>query len=105
MKVRVLALLVSALAFAQPGIALPISTCANVGLPVGGIVDIQCTVFSNGSPNTFNLQPLMTQAGALLSDNDYQAAYFPVINGDPTTLPDTSSGLLNQNLWQAVLFF
>lgn len=105
MRIGVFAVIVSGLAFAQTAIAAPINTCVDVGVPVGGIVDIQCTVYSNGSPDTFNLQPLMTQGGALLSNNDYGAAYYPVINADPTTLADNSSGLWNQSLWQAVIYF
>jgi hypothetical protein len=35
------------------------------------------------------------------------AGYFVVINGNPSTMPDNSGagGLLNQSLWQTVLYF
>jgi hypothetical protein len=102
-KFQVFALGVSLLSFAPRGFAD--STCANVGTPVNGIVSITCDLFYNGATTQFNLLPLMTQNGALLSNNDFVTNYTVVINGNPATLPDNSTGLFNQSLWDAVLFF
>jgi len=46
----------------------------------------------------------MTQNGAPLSLNDFAANYTVVINGNPSTLADNTSGLFNTNLWEAILF-
>src|SRR5579871_5778743 len=102
-KLLPLSLLVCGFVSVPVALAAPVNSCGNVGVPVGGIVDIQCTFYSDGSPNAFNLQPLMTQNGAALSDNDYPAGYFVLFSGNVTTATDNASGLLNPSLWQAVI--
>lgn len=103
--VKFLSLAVFALSLVQKGFADPLNSCFNVGIPVEGIVSITCNLAYNGSPNTFDLSSLMTQSGSALSNNDYVSNYTVLINGNPSTLADDSTGLFNQSLWQAVLFF
>jgi PEP-CTERM motif len=103
-KFRLSALAVSALALSQISFAAPINSCVNVGSPVNGLVFITCNLYYNGSPNTFDLSGLMTQGGALLSANDFVDNYTVIINGNPSTLADNSTGLFNQSLWEAVLY-
>ena len=65
-----------------------------------------CNLYDNGTYDNFiDLTPFETQGGALLSDNAVGAGFLVVINGDPTTLSDDSTGLWNQSLWQTVLYF
>jgi hypothetical protein len=64
-----------------------------------------CSLYNDVSSYTIDLTSVMTQGGANLYDNLVGAGYFVVINGDPNTLPDDTTGLLNQNLWTSVLFW
>jgi hypothetical protein len=103
-NLSVFASAVFALALTQTSFAAPINSCANVGTPVNGLVSISCNLYYNGSPNALNLASLMTQGGAQLSNNDFVSSYTVVINGNPNTLADNSSGLFNESLWEAVLY-
>lgn len=96
---------VAVLALCLPTAAFADSSCANVGTPVNGLVSINCNLYYNGTTNSFNLFPLMTQNGASLSNNDFVENYTVVINGNPKALADNSTGLFNQSLWAAVLYF
>ena len=99
---RVFALAALATLFSQ--VSFADSTCTNVGTPVNGLVKINCDFFYNGATTQFDLLPLLTQNGALLSKNDFVTNYTVVINGNPSTLADNSTGLFNQSLWEAVIF-
>lgn len=101
-KFRVLALAAVAALCCQ--VSFADSTCFNVGTPVNGYANITCNLYYNQPTTVFNLEPLMTQNGVLLSDNDFVTRYTVVINGDPATLADNATGLFNQSLWEAVLF-
>lgn len=101
-KFRILAL--AAVAALSSHVAIADSTCFNVGTPVNGYAYITCNLYYDQPTTTFNLEPLMTQNGVLLSDNDFVTRYTVVINGDPATLADNATGLFNQSLWEAVLF-
>ena len=96
---------ISVFALALPTASFADSTCVNVGTPVNGLVRITCNLFYNGTTNSFNLFPLMTQNGASLANNDFVENYTVIINGNPATLADNATGLFNQSLWEAVLFF
>ena len=101
-KFRVLALAALASLFSQ--VSFADSSCVNVGTPVNGLVSITCNFFYNQPTTQFDLFPLMTQDGALLSKNDFVTNYTVVINGDPHALADNATGLFNQSLWEAVIF-
>lgn len=69
-----------------------------------------CTLYSSPSTYTINLIPYLTDGGNFnlyegFIVNPLSDGYEVIINGDPNALPDDGTGLLNQNLWQAVLFF
>jgi len=102
-KFRLLGISVLALAFAQTGFAQ--NSCSNFGTPTGGYVNIECDLYYNQTPNSFDLSSLMTEDGSLLSNNDFGASYLVIIDGDPATLADNSSGLFDESLWEAVLYF
>ena len=122
MRIRALFFIALALVLAQTsfggtvaGSGGTISSCTNwPGSPItvppppdiGGVLYTQftCSLYGDVSSYTFDLTPLLTEGGALLSDNALGSAYFVVINGDPGSLPDDSTGLYNQSLWQTVLF-
>src|ERR1039458_836386 len=93
------------------GLSANVSSCANRSTsPVTGsdgilYTQFVCSLYYDASSNTIDLTSVMTQGGANLLDNTVGAGYLVVINGDPTTLADNSTGLLNQNLWAAVLFW
>jgi hypothetical protein len=104
-RIRTLAFGVLAFAFTQTGFAAPVNSCTNSGLPVAGVVTIDCNLYYNGSPNTFDLSGLMTQNGSPLSKNDFVSNYTVIINGNPNTLADDATGLFNTSLWEAVIFY
>jgi hypothetical protein len=99
-----------AFAVAQTSFGGTISSCANLpSSPVneGGTLYTQwdCSLYNDASSYTISLTPLETQGGAEFYTNLVSAGYIVVINGDPNTLPDDTTGLYNQSLWEAVLFF
>src|ERR1035437_10557756 len=76
-----------------------ISSCTNwPGSPtdIGGDLYTQftCSLYGDVSSYAFDLTPLLTEGGALLSDNAVGSARFVVINGDPGSLPDDSTGFV-----------
>ena len=117
MKTRALFFIALALALAQtsfgdisPANNGSISSCANLPtspITIQGTVYTQfdCSLYHDVSSYTIDLTPLMEQDGASLYDNLVGPGYVVVINGDPNTLPDDGTGLLNQNLWEAVLYW
>src|ERR1035437_8982255 len=117
MKIRTLLFIALALAVAPmsfgatvSGSGGTISSCTNLPSSptnVGGTLYTQfdCSLYNDVSSYSFDLTPLMTQDGANLYDNLVGAGYFVVINGDPNTLPDDGTGLVHQNLWEAVLYW
>lgn len=117
MRIRALLCVALALAFAQMSFGDiskanngSISSCANLPsspTTVQGTLYTQfdCSLYNDVSSYTIDLTPLMEQGGANLYDNLVGAGYFVVINGDPNALPDDNTGLLNQNLWEAVLYW
>lgn len=122
MRIRALFFIALALVLAQTsfggtvaGSGGTISSCTNwPGSPITeppppdplGVLYTQftCSLYGDVSSYTFDLTSLLTEGGALLSDNALASAYVVVINGDPASLPDDSTGLYNQSLWQTVLF-
>jgi hypothetical protein len=108
-KFRVLGLSVLALAFAQTALAQ--SSCVNFGTPTsGGIVNIECNLYYNQGPSSFNLAPLMEETSVSdLAENELGASYFVVINGDPNVISnsDANDAALFADVanWEAVLYF
>jgi hypothetical protein len=99
------AILVSAFALSQVSFAAPVNSCANVGQPVNGVASIACTFAYNGTPSTLSLLPYQTQNGSSVDFNDLGAGYVVLINGNPSTLADNTTGLFNTSLWESVLYF
>lgn len=107
MKTRSLLIAVLALAFAHPSFADTVSSCANTASsPINNgdgtfTAVIGCNLYNDVDTYTINLAPLLTEDtyGALTP------GYAIIINGDPNSLPDDSTGLLNESLWEAVLYF
>jgi hypothetical protein len=69
-----------------------------------------CTLYSSPSSYTIDLKPYLTDGGTVNLYGGFivtpvTPGYEVIINGDPNALPDDGTGLLNQNLWQAVLYF
>ena len=109
MRIQALFFTTLALALAQTSFA-DVSGCVNRStspITIGDIVYTQfdCSLYNDASTYTIDLKPLMTQGGASLSDNLVGPGYEVVINGDPNTLAPDSTGLFNQNLWVAVLYW
>jgi hypothetical protein len=120
-KISILSALLFSLVVPQMSFAGPVSGCVQ-----GGILDdgysgslygsgdyfgtFTCSLYPSASPYTINLTSYMTDNGTV---NLYEgsivspvtAGYIVVINGDPNTLSDDNSGLWNQSLWAAVLFW
>jgi hypothetical protein len=94
----------------RPASAGSISSCINTSpspINIDGTLytQIKCSLYNDASSYSIDLTTLMTQGGASLYDNLVGPGYLVVINGDPSTLPDDSTGLLDQNLWATVLFW
>jgi len=105
-KVSVLSAVLLALTVAQTSFAGTISTCTNLpNSNVNGTLytNYICDLYSAASSYTIDLTPNMTYDSAGFYDNIVGAGDIVVINGDPNTLSDDSSGLWNQSLWAAVL--
>jgi hypothetical protein len=112
MKTRALFFVALVLLLTQTSFGGTVSSCANLGLPyTAGNGDVYtrftCSLYNDASSYTISLTPFMSQNGTDPSNNWVGAGYLVVINGDPGSLPDNSNpgGLLNQSLWQTVLFF
>ena len=114
MKASIFPALLLALAVPQVSFADTASSCTNgpnnpvdYGPPYGTVVytDFVCSLYQDASSYTIDLTPNMSFDGANASDNYVGPAYFVLIDGDPNTLSDDSSGLWNQSLWAAVLYW
>jgi PEP-CTERM motif len=114
-KMSVLGALLLALAVPQMSFADPVSGCTNgqnssvdYGPDNGGIVvytDFVCSLYPSASSYTIDLTQNLTYDNADYYTNILGPGYIVVINGNPNTLSDDSSGLWNQSLWAAVLFW
>jgi len=101
------------LAVAPLGFGGVVSGCVNLATSpyTGGSGSLHtqftCSLYNDYTSYTIGLTTYETQGGASLADNAVGAGYFIVINGDPSSLPDNSNpgGLLDQSLWQTVLYF
>ena len=79
------------------------STSGCVSGPTNGVyTSFTCQLYNDASSYTLDLSAFI---GPDLTDNALGPGYITVINGDPASLPDNSTGLYNQNLWVSVLFF
>jgi len=129
MKASVLSALLLALALPQMSFADPASGCVQGvilddgnGGAVYGSGDFYgtftCNLYPSASSYTIDLTPYLTDGGTVnLYDgfivSPLTPGYGVVINGDPSVLADNSiggvptggSGLFDQNLWAAVLYF
>jgi PEP-CTERM motif len=107
-KVSILPALLFVLMISQPVFAGPVSGCVNgPNYDAGGTtyVDFTCDLYDSPTSYTIDLTPNLTYDGAGFYDNVVGAGYAVVITGDPNTLSDDSSGLWNQSLWDAVLYW
>ncbi|MGD1063850.1 MAG: PEP-CTERM sorting domain-containing protein [Terracidiphilus sp.] len=107
-KVSILPALLFVLMIAQPTFAGPVSGCVNGPNNVAGdttYVDFTCDLYYSPTSYNIDLTPNLTYDGAGFYDNLVGAGYAVVITGDPNTLSDDSSGLWNQSLWDAVLYW
>jgi hypothetical protein len=93
-------------AVSQINLAAQISACNNNGPTNGGYTGFTCNLYPSTSSYTIDLTPNLTDGGTI---DDYPnllgPGYAVVINGDPNALSDNSSGLWNQSLWTAVLYW
>jgi hypothetical protein len=117
MKIRALLFIALALALAQTSFGDvstanngSISSCANLPTSPTSVdyvlyTQFDCSLYNDVSSYTINLTSLMEEGGANLFDNVVGAGYVVVINGDPNVLDDDNTGLFNQSLWAAVLFW
>ena len=102
--------LVASLLTSIPAMASTISSCAdNPGSPtnVQGTLytALTCNLYNDVDTYSIDLTPYLTEGGAQLFDNQLGPGYIVIINGDPTTLSDDSSGLYDESLWEAVLYW
>jgi hypothetical protein len=128
-KASLLTALVLALALPQMSFADPTSGCVqgpNVDDGDGGSVygsgdfygTFTCNLYPSASSDTIDLTPFLTDGGAVNLYDGFivtplTPGYEVVINGDPSTLADNSvdgvptggSGLFDQSLWAAVLYW
>jgi hypothetical protein len=111
MRIRTLLFIALALVLPLTSFGAAVTSCANWPTsPITGgsgvlFTQFTCSLYNNGSFDTVDLTPFETQGGALLSENAVGAAFVVVINGNPNTLSDNSSGLWNESLWQTLLYF
>ena len=112
-KISILSSLLFSLAVPQMSFAGPVSGCTNQANFNDGLGDVMasftCSLYPSASSYTINLIPNMTYVD-LNGSADYYTnligtGYTVVINGDPFSLSDDSSGLWNQSLWTAVLYW
>jgi hypothetical protein len=112
-KISILSSLLFSLAVPQMSFAGPVSGCTNQANFNDGLGDVMasftCSLYPSASSYTINLIPNMTYVD-LNGSADYYTnligtGYTVVINGDPFSLSDDSSGLWNQSLWTAILYW
>jgi hypothetical protein len=112
-KISLLSALLFSLAVPQMSFAGSVSGCSNQANYNDGVGDViasfTCSLYPSASSYTINLIPNMTYVD-LNGSADYYSnligtGYTVVINGDPSSLSDDSSGLWNQSLWTAVLYW
>jgi hypothetical protein len=107
LRISIFSALLLPFAIVQTAFAGSISSCtnqANYTDPLGDVlVNFTCYLYPAASSYTIDLTPNLTYDGADLDVNAVGAGDTVVINGDPSTLSDDSSGLWNQSLWVAVL--
>jgi hypothetical protein len=107
-KVSILPALLLALAVPQMSFADSTSGCVNgPNNNVQGTLytNFVCSLYPSASSYTIDLTPNLTYDGADLYTNLLGPGYEVDINGDPFSLSDDSSGLWNQSLWTAVLYW
>ena len=113
MKASNLTALLLALAVPQRSLAGPVSGCTNGQNNIAdgtAYTDFTCSLYPSASSYIIDLTLNLTYDHANLYDNVVGAGYVVVINGDPNpsdpnALSDDPSGLWNQSLWAAVLFW
>jgi hypothetical protein len=110
MKASILTALLLALAVPQMSFADPASGCvnqANSNVNVYGTLytNFTCDLYYSPSSYTIDLTPNLTFDGAGFYDNVVGPGYTVVITGYPLALSDDSTGLWNQSLWDAVLYW
>jgi hypothetical protein len=112
--------LVASLTASIPAMASTVSSCAQGAIlddGDGGTVygsgdfygTFTCNLYPSASSYTIDLTPYLTDGGTVNLYDGFivtplTPGYAIIING-PNTLPDNSTGLLNENLWEAVLYF
>jgi hypothetical protein len=120
-KTKLLLALLLTLPFAKTSFASPASGCIQ-----GAVVDdgnggsvygsgdfygtFTCNLYQSAGSDTISLAPYLTDGGTVNLYNGFivtplTPGYAIVINGDPNSLPDDGTGLLNESLWEAVLYF
>jgi hypothetical protein len=108
-KTKLLFALLLTLFFARNSFASPVSGCSNQANYTDGLGDVltnfTCSLYPSATSYNIDLTPNLTYDGADFYTNLVGAGYLVVINGDPNSLSDDSSGLWNQSLWAAVLFW
>lgn len=121
MKTKLLFALLLTLFFARTSFASSVSGCSQ-----GAVVDdgdggsrygsgdfygtFTCNLYQSASSYTINLAPYLTDGGIVNLYDGFivtpvTPGYAIIINGDPNSLADNSTGLLNESLWEAVLYF
>jgi hypothetical protein len=117
LRISIFSALLLPFAIVQTAFAGSISGCTNgpntpvdFGPPTGVVqyTNFTCTLYASSSSYNIDLTLNMSFGGANASDNYVGPGYLVVITGDPTNptvLPDNSTGLWNQSLWDAVLYW
>ena len=109
MKTKLLFALLLTLFFAKTSFASSVSGCSNQANYTDGLGDVltnfTCSLYPSATSYNIDLTPNLTYDGADFYTNLVGAGYLVVINGDPNSLSDDSSGLWNQSLWDAVLYW
>jgi hypothetical protein len=100
-----LALAISPMSFGASVSAFGTSSSCTSGPPNDIYRSFTCQLYNDASSYSFDLTPLLTEGGADINDNALGAGYAVAIIGDPGTLADDITGLLNQSLWAAVLYW
>jgi hypothetical protein len=112
-KISLLSALLFSLAVPQMSFAGSVSGCTNQANYNDGVGDViasfTCSLYPSASSYTIDLTPNLTYVDGNGSADSYTnllgPGYLVVINGDPSSLSDDSSGLWNQSLWDAVLYW
>jgi hypothetical protein len=126
-KTKLLFVLLLTLFFAKTSFASPVSGCSNTGVVTdpsygdtyGGDGVFTCSFYPSDTSYTISLYDGLTDGGTVnlylgtIIVGPVTPGYVVVINGDPSALADNSldgvptggSGLFDQSLWAAVLWF